>query len=171
MALQEEFTWCDKDGANYCTEKRDQHIPLCCGSCRSHGSLSVFADRNNLVGRERRSDINPSVLQRPNCGGGCCHGGSVDGPYQFMKRVCTRGRKRDSVRTPLNVARTWSSFDHEGDSCGALMCTRDLRSEVMQPYGKTVKKVINEAWTLLRTVSPTCKYHQREILWSKRKPR
>ena len=40
-----------------------------------------------------------------------------------------------------------------GDPCKALKCTRDLRNEIMQPDGKTVKKVmINEA-ALLKTVS------------------
>ena len=40
-----------------------------------------------------------------------------------------------------------------GDPCKALKYTRDLRNEIMQPDGKTVKKVmINEA-ALLKTVS------------------
>ena len=55
-----EFTWCGKDGANHCTEKRDQHIPHYCGSSRAHGSVSVLADMIKL---------NPSVQHRPNCGG------------------------------------------------------------------------------------------------------
>ena len=50
------------------------------------------------------------------------------------------------MRMPLNVARAWGSFDSDGDSCRALKCTRDIRNEIMQPDGWTVKKVIiNEA--------------------------
>ena len=33
-------------------------------------------------------DINPSVQHMLNCGGvGSCHGGSVDGPYQWIKSI------------------------------------------------------------------------------------
>ena len=33
VALPDEFTWCNKDGVNCCTESRNQHIPQYCGSC------------------------------------------------------------------------------------------------------------------------------------------
>ena len=53
VALPAEFTWCNKDDVNYCTESRNQRIPQCCGSCWAHGSVSAFTDhfctRRNAV--------------------------------------------------------------------------------------------------------------------------
>ena len=44
VALPAEFTWCNKDGVNYCTESHNQHIPQYCGSRLAHGSASAFTD-------------------------------------------------------------------------------------------------------------------------------
>ena len=52
VALPDEFTWCNKDDVNYCTESRNQHIPQYCGSCWAHGSLSLadhFCARRNAA--------------------------------------------------------------------------------------------------------------------------
>ena len=92
VALPEEFTWCNKDGVNYCTESRNQHIPQYCGSCWAHGSVSALADRIKIARGGKGIDINPSVQHLLNCGGvGSCHGGSVDGPYQWLKKISESG--------------------------------------------------------------------------------
>ena len=36
------FTWCIKDGVNYCCDSRKQHVPQFCWSCWAHGSVSLF---------------------------------------------------------------------------------------------------------------------------------
>lgn len=33
VAMPAEFTWCNKDGVNYCTMSRNQHLPQYCGEC------------------------------------------------------------------------------------------------------------------------------------------
>eukprot|EP00450_Noctiluca_scintillans_P000614 CAMPEP_0194480986 /NCGR_PEP_ID=MMETSP0253-20130528/3610_1 /TAXON_ID=2966 /ORGANISM="Noctiluca scintillans" /LENGTH=352 /DNA_ID=CAMNT_0039320439 /DNA_START=60 /DNA_END=1118 /DNA_ORIENTATION=+ len=144
VALPDEFTWCNKDGVNYCTESRNQHIPQYCGSCWAHGSVSALADRIKIARGGMGIDINPSVQHMLNCGGvGSCHGGSVDGPYQWLKRISATGTgisyetsqpymacsseskdgfcpNADWTCTPLNTARTCGSFDSEGGSCSGL---------------------------------------------------
>ena len=76
VALPEEFTWFNKDGVNYCTESRKQHIPQFCGSCWALGSVSALADRIKIARGRKGIDINPSVQHLWNCGGvGSCHGG------------------------------------------------------------------------------------------------
>uniref|UniRef100_A0A3B4WVS9 Peptidase C1A papain C-terminal domain-containing protein n=1 Tax=Seriola lalandi dorsalis TaxID=1841481 RepID=A0A3B4WVS9_SERLL len=76
---------CDKDGVNYCTPSLNQHIPQYCGSCWAHGSLSALADRIKIARKAQGTDIQLSVQHMLNCGNaGSCHGGSLDGPYQWI---------------------------------------------------------------------------------------
>ena len=44
VALPAEFTWCNKDDVNCCTESRNQQIPQYSGSCWAHGSVSALTD-------------------------------------------------------------------------------------------------------------------------------
>merc|ERR1719261_1105293 len=86
------FTWCDKDGVNYCTMSRNQHIPQYCGSCWAHGSVSALGDRVKIARKAKGIDINLSVQHILNCGQvGSCHGGSIAGPYQFIKSLSDNG--------------------------------------------------------------------------------
>merc|ERR1712072_1316228 len=136
----EEFTWCNKDGVNYCTISRNQHIPQYCGSCWAHGALSALADRVKIARGGKGIDINPSVQHILNCGdAGSCHGGFASGVYQWIKRnggvatetsqpylACSSESKEgfcphvDLKCNALNTARTCGSFDHEGGACTAL---------------------------------------------------
>ena len=72
----------------------------------------------------------------------------VDGAYPRIPATGTGesalhcllfGVEKDHLSKRLS--RTCGSFDYEGESCSTLMCTSDLRNEIMQPDGKTVQKV------------------------------
>jgi cathepsin X len=142
--MPDEFTWCNKDGKNYCTKSLNQHIPQYCGSCWAHGAVSALADRIKIERKAEGIDINPSVQHILNCGNvGSCHGGSIDGVYQWLAKISKEGsgisydtanpylacssestegfcKHVDTTCTPLNVARTCGSFDQEGGSCSGL---------------------------------------------------
>jgi cathepsin X len=136
----DDFTWCNKDGVNYCTPSLNQHIPQYCGSCWAHGSLSALADRIKIArkGNVGYADIQLSVQHMLNCGNaGSCHGGSLDGPYQWIhgmpsgisyitsqpymacsseskEGICPHG---DWTCKPKNVAVTCGTF---GEECVGL---------------------------------------------------
>merc|ERR1719399_2368710 len=142
-SLPKSFTWCDKDGKNYCTMSRNQHIPQYCGSCWAHGSVSALGDRIKIARGAEGIDINLSVQHMLNCGGvGSCHGGSVIGPYFWIHQQSQQGSgisyetsnpylacssesqegicpHADFTCTPENVARTCSTFPPQG-KCAAL---------------------------------------------------
>jgi len=142
--LPADFTWCDKDGVNYCSMSRNQHIPQYCGSCWAHGAVSALADRVKIARKGMGIDINPAVQHILNCGGvGSCYGGSIDGPYQWIHKIsktgagisyetgqpyiaCSSDSKEgfcphvDSTCKPSNVARTCGSFSQEGGPCHGL---------------------------------------------------
>jgi len=136
----DDFTWCDKDGVNYCTMSRNQHIPQYCGSCWAHGALSALADRVKIARGGKGIDINPSVQHILNCNaGGSCHGGDSGALYQWVHKnggvstetsqpylACSSESKEgfcphvDLTCSALNVARTCGSMHAEGCTCTCL---------------------------------------------------
>jgi cathepsin X len=153
-ALPTNFTWGDQDGVNMLTMSLNQHIPQYCGSCWAHGAISALGDRIKIdrfkkapKGTAIGADINLSVQHLLNCGGvGSCHGGSVVGPYQWIKKITdatgtgisyltsqsymacseesTEGfcasADHDWTCKPINVARTCSTFTANGGKCREL---------------------------------------------------
>jgi hypothetical protein len=86
-----DFSWCNKDGKSYCTMSRNQHIPQYCGSCWAHGAISALGDRVKIARGGQGVDINLAVQHVLNCGGvGSCHGGTVDGTYQWIHSISKR---------------------------------------------------------------------------------
>lgn len=84
----EEFSWCNKDGVNYCTTSLNQHIPQYCGSCWAHGAVSALQDRIKIQRDGQGIDIALSVQHVLNCANvGSCHGGSDEGVYQWIKQI------------------------------------------------------------------------------------
>eukprot|EP00618_Florenciella_parvula_P036459 CAMPEP_0119488090 /NCGR_PEP_ID=MMETSP1344-20130328/13974_1 /TAXON_ID=236787 /ORGANISM="Florenciella parvula, Strain CCMP2471" /LENGTH=328 /DNA_ID=CAMNT_0007523005 /DNA_START=6 /DNA_END=992 /DNA_ORIENTATION=+ len=91
--LPDEFTWCDKNGVNYCTRNRNQHLPQYCGSCWAHGALSALADRIKIARGGIGIDIDLSVQHVLNCGSmyGTCHGGGIASAYTFAQSQTFKG--------------------------------------------------------------------------------
>jgi len=141
----DDFSWCNKDGKSYCTMSRNQHIPQYCGSCWAHGAVSALGDRVKIARKAQGIDVNLAVQHVLNCGNvGSCHGGSIDGTYQWLHDIskktgtgisyetanpyiaCSSESKSgfcphvDTTCTPLNVARTCGSFSSEGGDCTGL---------------------------------------------------
>jgi len=138
----ENFSWCSKDGVNYCTPSLNQHIPQFCGSCWAHATLSALADRIKIARGAHGVDIQLSVQHVLNCGNaGSCDGGSSDGVYQWIKSIgdatgsgisyassqpyvaCSKGKENgickgvDSSCSASNTARTCGTF---GERCLGL---------------------------------------------------
>jgi len=150
VEVPEAFNWCNfggegKDDKSYCTMSRNQHIPQYCGSCWAHGSVSALGDRIKIARKAQGADINLAVQHMLNCGNvGSCHGGSVDGPYQWLGSISettNAGISYESAQpymacssesnsgicgntdwscTPANIARTCGSFSSEGGDCTGL---------------------------------------------------
>lgn len=138
--LPDEFTWCNKDGVNFCTISRNQHIPQYCGSCWAHGAISALADRLKIKRGANTIDINPSVQHVLNCGNaGSCYGGSGGGTYQWIHSnggvsietsqpylACSSDSDEGFCGhvnlkcNALNVARTCGSFSGESGPCTGL---------------------------------------------------
>lgn len=144
--LPKALNWCDKDGVNYCTMSRNQHLPQYCGSCWAHGSVSALGDRIKIARGGKGIDINLSVQHILNCGDvGSCHGGSVLGPYQWLKQISQTGsgiayetenpylacssessegacgsHNTQCQGNPKAVAFTCSTFTDSGGKCVAL---------------------------------------------------
>lgn len=136
----DDFTWCNKDGVNYCTMSRNQHIPQYCGSCWAHGAISALADRVKIARGGKGPDLNPSIQHVLNCGdAGSCMGGDDSSVYQWIHRnggvsletsqpylACSSDSDEgfckhvDTTCSAINIARTCGSFSQEGGPCTGL---------------------------------------------------
>ena len=57
-----DFSWCNKDGENYCTQSVNQHIPQYCVSCWTQASMSVLSDQIKIARGVKSIDIQFSVM-------------------------------------------------------------------------------------------------------------
>mmetsp|Transcript_145225 Transcript_145225/g.368523 ORF Transcript_145225/g.368523 Transcript_145225/m.368523 type:complete len:684 (+) Transcript_145225:115-2166(+) len=87
-ALPAELDWRTKDGRNYTTVSRNQHIPMYCGACYSFGSTSALADRIRIARGGTGREINLAMQVVLNCDlkdlG--CSGGDALSVYRFIHK-------------------------------------------------------------------------------------
>lgn len=113
--LPANFTWGDKDGVNYLTASRNQHIPQYCGSCWAMGTTSALSDRIAIMRKRAFPQINLAPQVLINCGGGgTCEGGNPGGVYEYIHRegipdeTCQNYEARDGKCEPLGICENCS---------------------------------------------------------------
>ena len=77
--LPKAFSWANKDGINYLTSLKNQHIPTYCGACWAEAATSSLADRIAILRNNTFPEIVLSVQPLMDCDfnedGGACYGG------------------------------------------------------------------------------------------------
>lgn len=147
VAYPDQFTWCNKDGHNFCTHGGNQHIPQYCGACWAFATTHALQDRIKIMRKDvvAPTDIILSVQHVMNCGGiGTCFGGSPGMVYPWLHELSTATgtgisyegslsymacspdsnsafcKISDWSCTPLNTARTCGSHSSEDGACVGL---------------------------------------------------
>lgn len=124
-ALPAEFTWMNKDGQNFLTMTRNQHIPQYCGSCWAHGPTSSLGDRLNILRNASFPQINLSPQVVIDCSGplgGTCNGGNAAGVYLYAEKnglpdeTCQNYEARNQPCAPLGRCETCAP----GQPCQAV---------------------------------------------------
>jgi len=112
-ALPDELDWRQKDGRNYTTVSRNQHIPFYCGACYSFGSTSALADRIRIACHGTGREINLAMQVVLNCDQRDlgCSGGDALSVYQFIQ---------ESGGIPDETCQPYSATGHDtGRRCEA----------------------------------------------------
>lgn len=111
--LPAEFTWMNKDGQNYLTMSRNQHIPQYCGSCWAHGTTSSLSDRINILRNNSFPQVNLAPQVLINCGfAGSCNGGNPAGVYAYGRshgipsETCQNYEAKNGKCAPLGRCET-----------------------------------------------------------------
>jgi len=84
-SVPENFDWSNKDGENYLTSSRNQHIPQYCGSCWAMSATSALADRMRINRLRAFPDWMVAVQTIVYCVSNGCHGGSLTSAYEYIK--------------------------------------------------------------------------------------
>jgi len=112
-SLPKSWDWRNISGQNLVTENLNQHIPVYCGSCWAHGSMSSIADRIKIQRKGAWPDINLAIQYILNCGSdsaGSCDGGSAEGAFAFAQNgipeaTCLQYEANDNSCSAINTCR------------------------------------------------------------------
>jgi cathepsin X len=132
------INWQNKDGINYLTYVKNQHIPNYCGSCWAQAAVSVLSDRLNIqridVENKPFPKFNLSVQALINCKmGGSCYGGDPSLVFQ----------KAQGWRVPSETCETYQATNPADFTCPASnICALKSRDKEYTPKfnGVTVSK-------------------------------
>ena len=138
--LPKQFSWSNVDGINYLTKNLNQHIPVYCGSCALHGTMSSLADRIKILRNASWPDINLSIQFLLNCHmGATCMGGNHISVYKSIKdkgfvpfedcmiyEACSSDsqeeycKNKDYQCNEINTCRTCDTFTKFGGKCSKI---------------------------------------------------
>lgn len=140
--LPQSFSWSNVNGVNFLTKNLNQHIPVYCGSCWAHGSISSLADRIKIMRNAAWPDINLSIQFLLNCKmGGSCNGGDHLATYKaiheygsipyedcMVYQACSSDSSEAGCKnnremfecTPTNICKTCNTFSSRGGTCNAI---------------------------------------------------
>ena len=139
-----DFSWCDKDGVNYCTMRRNKHIPQDCGCCWVHGRVSALGDYMKITRKAQGIDKNLSIQHILNSRNvGSFHGGSTYRPYYWLRQQTQSG-----TRTSYKMNNPYMAYSEESKE--------DIypRSDWHCTLVNTAKNMCH-VWFLCRYLKPT----------------
>jgi len=128
------------DGLSVLTTDLNQHIPVYCGSCWAHASMSTLADRLKIASGGRSRDVIPSIQVLLNCGEyvGTCGGGDIHAAFRWVYAntipdvTCQQYEAVDKECSAINTCATCS-----GSNCTAVAPT-DYSTVKVTEYGRVI---------------------------------
>ncbi len=133
LAEDKPIDWRNKDGVNYLTYTKNQHIPSYCGSCWAQAAISVLSDRLNIQRTTQTSPVlfpkfNFSVQAIINCNvGGTCFGG--DSTLLFQKT--------EKWNIPVETCQNYAAHNAADDKCEkASICSYEARGHAKEEISK-----------------------------------
>lgn len=127
-------------GLSVLTTDLNQHIPVYCGSCWAHASMSTLADRLKIASGGLNRDIIPSIQVLLNCGEhvGSCGGGDIHAAMRWVHYnpipdvTCQQYEAVDKECSAINTCATCN-----GSNCTAVSASKYQTIKVKE-YGRVL---------------------------------